>query len=163
MKTTSNEYRTNCQSCVPTFLARLQGYDVTAKPFDYGDVMMDIARHPNHAYIDPNTNEYPVYKPAQNISDVNDILNYIENLVLQDELYSFDFGYKINGTVRYHIVTLVRDKYSRLCMYDPQDGSWYRGDNLLQYISHIDCTKDIYLLRINNLMVNKEVADYLME
>lgn len=154
-------YDMNCQSCVPTFLARLQGASVTALPYFHGREIEDVSLHPNHAYIDKKTGNYPKYEVLA-VKNANELLNEL-NKITQGGLYSFDFYFDKDNVAARHVVSVMKDKDNVLNIYDPQSSKWYLNDNAKKFIDNVLFNKNIYLLRIDNLQLNNKVKRYLME
>ena len=137
-------YRINCQSCCPTYEARLRGYNVEVVPND--------AQHPACDTLSKNTSliwrnadgspaEY-IYGghwiSATDWEGAAPTAKRFEKL-LQDNLeegarYHLGFGWK--GYRSGHIVTLTKEP-DGLRIYDPQCDRSYSGDQVSAYLGRI--------------------------
>ena len=92
-------YRHNCQACVATFIARRQGYNVSALPNLNNRQIYMLSYNTSLAYLTPNQ-EHPKYilKPK----GVNKI-KFLESQIKQGEIYSVEFNWIGASCGRSHI------------------------------------------------------------
>lgn len=80
----NGEWENNCQRCVPTYLLRRQGFDVTAAPENYGDdpVKEIVLKRASHMiYKDKKgQNPIPILTSGSDTFGKNEITEYVEKL-----------------------------------------------------------------------------------
>lgn len=169
-------YSINCQSCVPTFEARLRGYDVQVKANTKGSMCEKLSYKTNLAWIDPTTGEHPEYILDKSKTTAKQYLEFIKGVVKPKERYSIEFSWS-GRTRAAHIVNLDLNEDGLLRIKDNQRGmneiSEYIGDaQVLKYLSKMKYVTTIYgnkipcvpkLLRIDNMEFNYEVVNEIME
>lgn len=105
-------YRTNCQTCVPTFIARRQGYDVRALPNLDNKSIYQLSHDVTLAYVDENGN-----RPRLEDITRREIMN-----VEPGKMYALRWGWK--GRTSGHIVMMMNDGQGAY-LYDPQTNTKY--------------------------------------
>lgn len=107
-------YRHNCQTCVATYFARKQGYDVRALPNLDNKEIYQLSYDTSLAYVDKNGNHpQRVEKPKG-----ANLMRWLEQSVGQNETHLLEWEWK--GRSSGHIVIAERDSAGELKIYDPQ-------------------------------------------
>lgn len=101
-------YRTNCQTCVATYVARLQGYDVRALPNLNNRDIYQLSYNPGLAFVDKNGQH-----PKSQEMGRRDIFNELPPNTLR--AVKWQWGGRRSG----HIVIMGNDGNGTY-MYDPQ-------------------------------------------
>ncbi len=149
----------NCQSCIPAFKARLDGFNVKAKPWDdNNNVMVMLSDDTSIAWIDKVTGTFPEYiKPPETY--VPRLIKWLDNNLKDETFYSFEFYTKnmIDG----HIMIIFKQK-NNLTLYDPQSHEIIKGNEIHALLYSIK-KSSIRLINISNCFLNKAVLDYIVE
>ena len=149
----------NCQSCVVAFKARLDGFNVQAKPFDESNkIMTSLSENTSLAWIDKETGTFPSYiKPKEKY--VPKLLEWFDKKLLDDTYYTIEFYRKhiADG----HIMLAFKEKGS-VVFYDPQSDETLKGESL-SLLLYATRKSTIKLLNISNCFLNKSVVDYVLE
>lgn len=171
-------YRTNCQSSVVTYEARLRGYDVEVVPNDYHHPMCEtLANRPNLAYLEPDggiacyeisdtwtwqgawEGETPTAKRFE---------KKLMDLLDENARYTMDFKWR--GTDYGHIVNVFK-RDGKLGIYDPQSNKTYIGGEVSQYLTRIQYKRQrngatFYawpgVLRTDDKAFNFDIANQIM-
>lgn len=151
----------SCQSCVPVFKARLDGFNIQTKPFDLNNKVMDALSLPGNtklAYIDNKTGTFPDYiiPPDRRVPE---IYKWLNNQIDKESYYSFEFYKKGGGDG--HVMCICW-KDDTLLLYDPQRNEKYFAESILDELWTMR-TKTIKLINISNCKLNKYVLDYISE
>ena len=149
------EYRENCQRCCPTYLLRLQGFDVIANPDNFGhnesvNYVLRRAQHLKYVKAD-GTHPMPHFTRGSENFGKNEIEAFMKDLpdgaiveigCTWKKGGGHDFiGEKVDGVVKY---------------YDPQNGD----TDASHYFN--DMVKDqTHFVRIDNTKVNEEYLWYI--
>ena len=164
-------YKSNCQSCVVSYEARLRGYDVMARPYGADDIMDRLATHTNLAWIDPLTGEHPEYIYDDKIDTAKKFLKFLEEKVEKGKRYTLQFSWKGKSRMG-HIVCLDRDENNLLRIYDPQCGKTYSGDIVGRYLQQIKYVQTVQgvkmptrpkIMRIDDKEFNLDVVNRVLE
>ena len=150
----------NCSCCVLSLKARMDGFNVQAKPDDkLNSIMYTLSEHTNMGFIDKNTGLFPDYiKPKERY--MPRLLLWFENHLENDKLYSIEFYWK-DFTPDGHIMNIL--KYNgELMLYDPQTDQKYARKEIekLLYTTRLGTIK---LLNLSDCFLNKAVVDYVLE
>ena len=105
-------YVTNCQTCVPTYVARRQGYDVRALPNLDNRSIYQLSHDVTLAFVDKNGN-----RPRLEDITRREIMN-----VDPGKMYALRWGWK--GRTSGHIVMMMNDGQGAY-LYDPQTNTKY--------------------------------------
>lgn len=164
-------YRTNCQSCVVTFEARLRGYDVQTKPMKRGSMLDQLAHDTRLAWKDPRTGQKPEFIKDSTVTTPKKCRDWLEKTIQPGQRYTLQNSWK--GRSRSgHIISADRDSSGALRLYDPQTGKTYRGSDIDGYLSMCKYTKTIMgtkinvspkLTRVDNMSIVPSVANHIME
>ena len=164
-------YKSNCQSCVVCYEARLRGYDVMTRPYGADDIMERLATQTNLAWIDPLTGEHPEYIYDDKIDTAKKFLKFLEENVEKGKRYTLQFSWKGKSRMG-HIVSLDRDENNLLRIYDPQCGKTYSGDIVGRYLQQIKYVQTVYgvkmptrpkIMRIDDKEFNLDVVNRVLE
>lgn len=160
-------YHTNCQSCVVCFEARLRGYDVQTLPNVKKSMPKALSHDINRAWIDPDTGCHPIGKIAA-VHTIKQLEKWLTNNTEQGCRYNICVGWK--KETYGHVFTIYRDSNNDVMMFDPQNGGHGKvGNSALwrEYAKDISFAHDeankIYLTRVDNLLFNPDVVNYILE
>lgn len=162
-------YRTNCQSCVVTYEARLRGYDVTTKPKNKNGLAQVLALGTHRAWLDPKTGEEISPPPRLEVKNAKALKQVVIDTVQKGERYNMSFRWKNRNSG--HIVTFEKDAMGMIFMYDPQSGQRFSADGFEAYFKQFQYQKQWNgqmnnvaprLYRIDNLVINPVFADAIM-
>lgn len=114
-------YRTNCQTCVATYFARRQGYDVRALPNLNNRNIADLSVLTNLAYVD-ESGKHPTAerKPRGKTTS-----SWLSEKMKPNDIYSLEWTWK--GRSSGHIITVEKDSAGRVTVYDPQTNTKFDG------------------------------------
>lgn len=165
-------YRTNCQSCVVTYEARLRGYNVITKPNTPNSKLKELSYKSYEAWIDPKTGEVPPRpKPHPDIKSPASARKVLEKTIKPGERYTFAHNWK--GRSRSgHIIRADRDEKGELRLFDPQSGKTYQGKDIDNYLKQVKYKTTISgwtmsvaprILRVDNLDFNPYYVNDIME
>lgn len=148
-------YRTNCQTCVATYAARLQGYDVRALPNLNNRDIWKLSLDVSLAYVDKNGNHpKSLQKPKGIRKD-----KWLEQNIKNGDVYALEFGY--SGKDYGHVVIaqrmVVKSGKKMLRIYDPQNDRLY--NNLRSYLAE---TRDLKLTNLTNCKIDEKFCDRIM-
>lgn len=169
-------YSINCQTCVPTFEARLRGYDVQAKPNIRGSVCERLSRKTNLAWIDPATGKNPDYIFDDARTTPKKYLEFIKSTIHAGERYSIEFNWKGRRRTG-HIVNIDLNENGLLRIKDNQRGNgetseWIGDRAVLTYLSQMKYTTTVQgwkfptvpkLLRLDNMNFDFGIVNEIME
>lgn len=151
------KYTQNCQVCVAAFELRLRGYDVEAIGFDYGNkAIRELESWPN-VMFNANRMMFPIddeYEPWSFKGIYDRLGEHIESKARYHMGIHWASG---NG----HILT-IQKVGKQLMVYDPQDGSSYKGikeirDDLLKDV------ETIFLYRVDDKPINVDMASQVLK
>lgn len=169
-------YSINCQSCVPTFEARLRGYDVQTLANTKGSMSEKLSRHTNMIWIDPKTGKNPEYIFDDTARTPKKYLEFIKKTIEPNARYSIEFAWKGRGNSG-HIVNLDLSSEGLIRIKDNQrgineDSEWIVDKEVLKYLSEMKYEIKTLglkipvvpkLLRIDNMDFDLDIADKIME
>lgn len=149
----------NCQSCIPAFKARLDGFDVQAKAFDESnEIMVELSENTSLAWIDKTTGSLPEYiKPNERY--VPSLIDWFLNNLVEGDYYSIEFYRK---HVAYGHVMIIFRKNAGIVLYDPQSDEKLSGKKF-ELLLYTIRTKTVKLLNISTCFLNKAVVDFVLE
>lgn len=164
-------YRTNCQSCVVAYEARLRGYDVQTLPNVKGSKLEQLSRATNMAWIDPATGQFPAYLFDDAATTVKRFSEFLEKTVEAQKRYTLQFTWK--GRRRSgHIISMDRNEEGVLRFYDPQTAKEYVGDAAYNYLYQFKYTMSIggmkiparpKVLRIDDKQFNLDMVNHILK
>ncbi|CAL7909897.1 minor capsid protein [Fusobacterium necrophorum] len=169
-------YSINCQSCVPTFEARLRGYDVQTLANTKGSMPEKLSRYTNMIWIDPKTGKNPEYIFDDTARTPKKYLEFIKKTIEPNARYSIEFTWKGRENSG-HIVNLDLNPEGLIRIKDNQrgineDSEWIGDKEVLKYLSEMKYEiKTLGLkipvvpkiLRIDNMDFDLDVANKIME
>lgn len=164
-------YKTNCQSCVVAYEARLRGYNVQALPNTESSVFKKLSVRTNLAWIDPATGKHPEYMYDDTATTAKKFLSFLENNIKSKQRYTLQFTWK-GGRSSGHIVCIDRDASGKLRIYDPQNGVTYTGGNVAKYLGQIKYTMTVHghkmptrpkVLRVDDKWFNIDIVNQILE
>ncbi|MCD8294723.1 MAG: hypothetical protein LUE27_05745 [Clostridia bacterium] len=115
------EYGLNCQACVAAFIARLNGFDVIAKPFDLDNLnpaMCKLSKNTSLAFLTEDGKH-----PHHDELNGNNYFEKIDAAMEDGEIYSIEFDYSEEEFG--HIFIAIKED-GKVFYYDPQDGTIMR-------------------------------------
>lgn len=147
-------YGHNCQTCVATYVARRQGYDVHALPNLNNKNIYRLSYDTSLAYLDAN-GQHPtrIRKPKNTRVD-----SFLEQTVKPNEIYSVGFTYKSAHCG--HVITAERGADGAVRLYDPQNNKIVEKKDFGKYFR---ITRDIELMNLTNCKINETFADSIMK
>lgn len=164
-------YRTNCQSCVVAYEARLRGYDVQTLPNVKGSKLEQLSRATNMAWIDPATEQFPAYLFDDAATTVKRFSEFLEKTVEEQKRYTLQFTWK-GGRRSGHIISMDRNEEGVLRFYDPQTAKEYVGDAAYNYLHQFKYTMSIggmklptspKVLRIDDKKFNLDMVNHILK
>lgn len=170
-------YRTNCQTCVVAYEARLRGFDVQAKPNDRTGKTAELSRNTNDAWIDPATGKaveqfkYSKNQGAEIPTTAKQCRKWLNDNVKDGARYTFSFGWKGRGNTG-HIISVDKDSKGHLRLYDPQNGKTMQGKDVDVLLGRIRYTRTVAgikfktspnLLRVDNKQFNPKYINSILE
>ena len=146
-------YKTNCQTCVATYLARRQGYDVRALPNLDNKYIFWLSTNSMLAYIDENGNHpEQIFKKKGQRTDM-----FLEQTIQEGRIYSVScrWGQSSSG----HIVTAERIN-GRVRVYDPQSDKKYVGRQISEFFRTGTMVR---LADLTDCRLDEEFCDHIMK
>ena len=170
-----SSYRKNCQSCVPTYEARMRGYDVEVVPNDYHHPMCEkLAKDPSLAYMEADGSRAR-YEIAEHWTwhgawegqapTAKRFEKMLMNTLEEDGRYSLEFSWR--GMNSGHCVSLSK-RGCKLMIYDPQMDKTLIGNEVSEYLTRIQYKRrymgaDYYtypgVMRTDNKQLNFDVLN----
>ena len=149
----------NCQSCVVGFKARLDGFNVRAKPFDEAnEIMTALSENTSLAWIDKETLAFPKYiKPKENY--MPRLLAWFDNNLEEGKYYTIEFYWRefMDGHIR-----LIFKENKSVIMYDPQSNESFQNKSLEEEL-YLIRRNSIKLINISDCFLNKSVVESVLE
>lgn len=159
----SDGYRTNCQSCVVAYEARLRGYNVEVLPNKKGSVLEKLSHHSKDAWIDLNTGEVAEVDNLSS-SSAKKMYNELDSKIEKGKRYVFRMVWKRD--VCGHVVSMGKDDKG-MYLYDPQSGKTFREDELIHsYLDRVSTrgyNRKPWLLRIDDKAFNPDYYNQIMK
>ena len=108
----------NCPACVLCMKARLEGFNVQAKPYDENsNLMFTLSENTNFGLISKSSGTFPEYiKPKER--HMPRLMTWFDNNLKNNEYYSIEFYWK-DLTPDGHIMMITKQN-GELMLYDPQ-------------------------------------------
>lgn len=151
-------YCDNCTACVIAFEARLRGYDVEARSATGNKVMRKLSNDQRQAWADPSGKPLEMENAGNSAEET---LSYLKKRMVKGERYVFKF----DGPGYTHIIHAFLDD-NGVNLFDPQAGALFTGDNDFHWFSDvlaIDYTKSPRIMRVDNLLFNKDIVDHVLK
>ena len=150
-------YKTNCQTCVATYVARRQGYDVRALPNLNNVNVYQLSFNTALAYKDKDGN-----LPKQNVipyGKKDDRVNWLSEQIQPGEIHSVQFTWK--GGSSGHIICAEKDMQGNMFLYDPQTNIKYEDGKSMRKL--LGRTRDLKEMNLTNCTINEEFCDSIMK
>ncbi len=150
----------NCPACVLSMKARLDGFNIKAKPYDEtSNLMFTLSENTNFGLIDKITGKFPEYiKPK--INYMPKLLLWLDSNLENNKYYSIQFYWK-DFTPDGHIMMITKQN-EKLMLYDPQIDQKIEGSEIEKFLYTIRLST-IKLMNLSDCFLNKSVVDYVME
>ena len=150
----------NCQSCVPAFMARLDGFDVQAKAFDESnEIMVALSENTSLAWIDKATGSFPEYiKPNERY--MSRLMSWFDDNLENNKYYSIEFYWK-DFTPDGHIMMIAKHN-GALMIYDPQNNLKLFGKDIERFL-YTTRLGTIKIMNLSDCFLNKSVVDFVLE
>ena len=147
-------YRTNCQTCVATFIARRMGYDVRALPNLDNVNVMQLSYNPMLAYVDQDGNHPREMRKRRG----DNTISFLNQNVRDGRIYSLRFDWV--GRSAGHIVTVERINGS-VQVYDPQTDKKYSDPASIRgFMRH---TKNVSIADLTDVQLDESFCDSIMK
>lgn len=144
-------YRTNCATCVATYVARRQGYDVRALPNLNNPDIMRLSQNVLLAY---DSKPQPLKKKKG-----EDTWSFLNRVVQKDgSIFSMDWSW--GGSRKGHIVVVEKDK-NGVFVYDPQSNKRYDTKDKVKTL--LTTARDITLHDLTGAKVKESFCDNIMK
>lgn len=145
----------NCQACVVAYEMRRKGYNVTAQPYhESNETLVKLSNDTTYCWL-TEEREKPSLK-KYNFKNEKDLLVKLSKIIENGCRYFFECVWKkdyCEGEQYGHIVTIEK-KDNKIKFYDPQDSELDFRD----YLPYIDYNAGVYILRVDNLILNPSLA-----
>lgn len=158
----SAAYNMNCGTCVPTYLLRRWGFDVTAGEYTKGKgPVYGISLNGLKPYLrsdgteinltDPEVVLFREWKGSLDKGRGTGLISFVEDNTKESGIYMVRLGWKNGGG---HFTIAERDNAGNLIFYDPQKGekgwdNWWRNSVVLS---------KCWLMRIDDKLIGPSVA-----
>jgi len=146
-------YRTNCQTCVATYIARLQGYDVTALP-NLNNKHIAALSYDCFAIFEKNGKRVETKMCGKGERK----LSFLKKTIEEGKNHSIAFSWV--GQSSGHTIIATK-KNGNIELYDPQINETYRGEEVKSYLYRIKSLRATESLE--GATVDKEWADKIMK
>ena len=143
-------YRTNCQTCVATYVARRKGYDVRALPNLNNKSIHDLSYDTSLAYVDSN-GQHPKHQRISSVSELS--FN-----MAPGSMYSVQFDYV--GRSSGHIVVVEKDKNGKVFLYDPQTN---RVEDQASFKGYSKGKSNFRAMDLTNVSLDEKFCDKIMK
>ena len=148
-------YRTNCQTCVATYFARRQGYDVRALPNLDNKNIYDLARNTTLAYVqEDGTRPTAVKKPYRMDGSM-----FVSEQVQAGEIHTMSWDWR--GKSSGHIVIAERQPGKSVMIYDPQTDTKYEDVEFFKKYGRM--ISELKLTNITNCELDEQFCDTIMK
>ena len=148
-------YRHNCQTCVAVYVARRQGYDVTALPNLNNENIYRLSYDTALAYRTEQGRH-----PAQ-IAKRRGQTNYdfLQETVKEGGIYSLEFQWA--GRTSGHIITVEKDSAGNIRLYDPQTNQLTEGKEKIK--SYLARTNTQRVMDLTSVKMDESFCDKIMK
>ena len=151
-------YRTNCQTCVATYIARRQGYDVRALPNLDNREIAQLSQNTSLAYKDKNGN--PPKKMQKPYEDTP--TEWLSKEMKPGEIFSVEFGW--SGRNSGHIITAEKLSNGELRIYDPQTNYAVSGAEARNYFKKGRIREgSLRAMNLTNCTLDEKFCDKIMK
>lgn len=145
-------YRHNCQTCVATYVARRQGYDVRALPNLDNENIYKLSYNTSLAYLTAD-GQHPsyIYRGFNEKMD-----SFLDKNVKEGGIFSLQFGWK--GRSSAHIV-IAEKVNGEVMLYDPQTNNRYNKGDVKNFLSKTERHK---LMDLSDVRMDENFCDKIM-
>lgn len=153
--TNNHAYKSNCQTCIAAFEARLRGYNIEALPYNAHNIYMTaLGYNPALAYMDTKTGKTPDMLDGE-VKRPRECENWLKARIKRGERYTFI--YKPINSASAHIVEVSKNIIGGLKFYDPQNGKIYNKQllNDIAYRKH-EMGFSPLIFRVDDKEINTE-------
>ena len=158
----SDDYSYNCATCVPTFLLRRWGFDISAGKYVKGDgKVYELSLDPLAAWkrkdgsfikrADDEVFEHKEWALGRKSSQSKSLRSFIQNNTDNGGIYMVHLKWKNGGA---HLTVVERDKAGNLIYYDPQTG---KKNWLSKWEPAVDLS-DTWMMRIDDKLIDKSFS-----
>lgn len=151
-------YRTNCQTCVATYIARRQGYDVRALPNLDNREIAQLSQNTSLAYKDKNGNHpEKMQKPYEDTP-----AEWLSKEMKPGEIFSVEFDW--SGRNSGHIITAEKLSNGELRIYDPQTNYAVIGAEVRNYFKRGRIREgSLRAMNLTNCTLDEKFCDKIMK
>lgn len=146
-------YNMNCGTCVPTYLLRRRGYDLTAGKYKKGEgIVYDISQNGLKPWLRPDgTSIQYEDKEVIKCGAKSDLVIFVRRNTMEAGIYMVRLGWKNGGG---HFTIAERDADGNLIFYDPQKGkkgwnSWWRNSVI---------PNTCWLMRVDDKLIDPAIS-----
>lgn len=144
-------YATNCQTCVATYVARRQGYDVRALPNLNNKEIAQLSFNTNLIYSEHGETTHIKHREKK--------VAFFERICQNEgDICSVEWSW--GGSMRGHIV-IAEKQNGKTILYDPQTNKKYDNEKDIQRL--LMTAKDIKATNLTNAKINETYADKCMK
>lgn len=146
-------YRTNCQTCVATYVARRKGYNVRALPNLDNSNVANLSFNTSLAYLTKD-GQHPVQKQVKFGGGASSVAMDMP----PNSIYSLQFDYI--GRSSGHIVIMEKDAQGKVTLYDPQINRTYDMGELKGYSKG---KSNFKTMDLTNVSLDEKFCDTIMK
>lgn len=147
-------YYTNCQTCVATYVARRQGYDVRALPNLNNKNVAMLSISTELAYTDNGSKEHPKHVLLHAVKGGRTREEKLNKIMKDGDIFSYEFNWKSKHSG--HIITAEKQN-GKITYYDPQTNEKF---DKLPYNSEIE---HIEVMNLTNVKIDEKFCDSIMK
>lgn len=150
-------YKTNCQTCVATYIARRQGYNVRALPnLDNRDIYA-LSYDTSLAYIDKKGKH-----PEKESKPYGESVSWwLSEKVKPNDICSIEFSWK--GKRNGHIIIAEKRNDGKLTLYDPQTDTQITSLLMIdKYFKRVS-TNTVKLMNLSECRMDESFCDKIMK
>lgn len=148
-------YRHNCQTCVAVYVARRQGYDVSALPNLNNKNIYELSHDTALAYR-TDKGRHPVHIVKQRGQSNYD---FLQNTVKEGGIYSLEFNW--SGMTSGHIIVVEKESSGNIRLYDPQTNEVI--DERKKVSSYLARTNNQRVMDLTNVKMDEDFCDSIMK
>lgn len=148
-------YKMNCQTCVATYFARRQGYNVRALPNLDNREIYDLSYNTSLAYVDEQ-GKHPQKEKKPYGESVD---GWLSGKMKPNEIYSVEFSWK--GKRTGHIITAEKGTDGKILFYDPQTNAQMTDIPAIK--SYFGKTSDIQVMNLSKCKLDEGFCDKIMK
>lgn len=157
-------YHTNCQTCVATYIARKQGYNVRALPNLNNREIDNLSQNIALAYVKENGERYSYKDFIRNDKVFNGSIDgFADSEIKPGETHALSFGWR--GMNSGHVIIAEKDTSGVLTIYDPQTAKVYKGREAIRKSRYFTGANrsSAKLLNLTNAKLDEAFCDKIMK